>query len=508
MSLPYELYTVKQIRVIEETALKSVSEFDLMTRAGQAAFRLLIEKYPDIDSMNVFCGGGNNGGDGFVVAKLAHDAGLDVSVYHLGEKSNYSDAAAQALSAIEALDIPLAPFSSDMMIEEAAVSVDALLGIGLESNVHGLYLEAIEYLNDTESLVLSLDLPSGINGDNGQVMGAAVYADMTVTFIGVKLGLVSGEALAYVGDLHCDNLVVEEALEAHALNALRVDEFDIAELLPKREVTAHKGELGHVLVIGGDRGMAGAVRMSAEAALRVGAGKVSVLTHLAHHPVILNGRPELMCLPVESASEAATFLPLVDVIVLGPGLSASQWSKEMLDLGLSFSGPKVIDAGALTLVAEQSLTVTQAVLTPHPGEAGRLLGVSASDIQADRYRAVIDLVKAYQAVTVLKGAGTIIQPLDDVPYVCTLGNPGMASAGMGDVLAGMIAGFIAQGVALAEAATLATVLHAYAGDLAVKKQGVYGLLASDLYHYIAKGINEMKEVMLDDDIFSELNKES
>ncbi len=426
---------------------------------------------------------------------------MSVKVYFLGEKQQYGEAAREALASLESLDIELNPYHQEVELDEGGVIVDALLGIGLKSDVKGAYHQAIDAINQAEQFVLSIDVPSGIDADTGSVKGCAVKADMTVTFIGIKQGLVTSDALDHTGDLICDELGLDDYLEKHAINALLLDEADIFERLPSRRINAHKGELGHVLVIGGDKGMAGACRMAAEAALRVGAGKVTAFTHLVHHPIMLQGRSELMCLPFEDPSRLKEFFEQTTAIVVGPGLSESTWSNDVIVEALAYDGPKVIDAGALTYLSKHPQAISHAILTPHPGEAAKLLGVDNSTISQNRYEAVVKLVEKYQLPVLLKGAGSVIQTLNDIPYVCRLGNPAMASAGMGDVLAGMIAGFIAQGVGLDDALVLATTLHAFAGDLAVKDKGIYGLLATDLYDYFHQAMVASDNIEIEADEF-------
>lgn len=490
MFLHYELYTVNQIRAIESAALSTVSESVLMKRAGSAAFSFLMEHNPDFDTMVVLCGAGNNGGDGFVVAKLACEAGFNVTVFTLGDMDRLSDAAKEAYQAAKEQNIAICAWSDDSEIEDTDVIVDALLGIGVSGEVRAPYLKAIQTINDADSYVLSIDLPSGIDADTGTVLGEAVYASLTVTFIGMKQGLLTGAALDYVGELNLSTLALEDVIEQQAISALLLDEEALMSYLPVRTKCMHKGDLGHVLVVAGDVGMAGAARLCAEAALRVGAGAVTVATHAAHLPIILNGRPELMCVPVDNEQALKPLLEKADVVVIGPGLSEGEWSSRLIKQVLAYQGTKIIDAGALSFLATQNEKISNAILTPHPGEAAKLLSTTSNDVQSDRFQAAINLVKQYADVVVLKGAGSLVQVLNALPEICCLGNPGMASAGMGDVLAGIIAGLCAQGSSNDEAAKTGVVLHALAADKAVSEMGEHCLLASDLYDYFPSCMNQ------------------
>lgn len=255
-----------------------------------------------------------------------------------------------------------------------------------------------------------------------------------------------------------------------------------------RPSDSHKGNYGHVLVLGGDIGMPGAARMAAEAAARVGAGLVTVATQTDHVAIILAGRPELMVYPIKKVSELALLIQKATVLVVGPGLSpTSTWSKKLTQQALKSSLPMVVDAGALALLADQP-SRNHWILTPHPGEAAHLLQTTADKIQSNRLKAAKALQQRYGGTIVLKGHGTIIQSKNDPPVICTEGNPGMATGGMGDVLSGVIAGLVAQGLDLPTAAATGVFLHARAGDLAAKA-GERGMLASDLMPYLRELVN-------------------
>lgn len=275
-------------------------------------------------------------------------------------------------------------------------------------------------------------------------------------------------------------------MQTNKLQVINLSAFK--KVLSPRPREAHKGLFGHVLIIGGDYGMAGAVRLAGEAALRVGAGLVSVATRPEHISAIVSNRPELMCQPIKSANDLKPLLKKASVIVLGPGLGQSTWSKQLFKLALTSALPKVIDADGLNLLAKQPKKSKNWVLTPHPGEAARLLNISGDEIQNDRVNAAKHLQKKYEGVMVLKGAGSLVCSANSLT-ICQAGNPGMSSGGMGDVLSGVIGGLIAQQLTLLQAAELGVCVHAYAGDLAAQRHGERGMLASDLMPYLRELMN-------------------
>lgn len=272
-------------------------------------------------------------------------------------------------------------------------------------------------------------------------------------------------------------------------NVELITEEEVRVALPKRARDASKSNFGHVLVIGGDYGMPGAVRMAAEAAARVGAGLTSVATHPEHVAVVAAQRPELMCHAIQNKAALLPLLKKATVIVLGPGLGQSEWSQQLFDLTLSAPQVKVLDADALNLLAKNLIKQNNWVLTPHPGEAARLLQSDVAHIQADRVAAVNALQKKYDGVIVLKGAGTLIKAVEGLPAVCSLGNPGMATGGMGDILSGVIGGLLAQGLSPLQAARVGVYVHAKAADLAASACGERGLLATDLLPYLQQLVN-------------------
>jgi NAD(P)H-hydrate epimerase len=500
MNLPRQLYRAEQVRALDHTAIErfNVPGIQLMENAGRATFTALRKRWPRAQRITVFCGAGNNGGDGFVIARLAHEQGLVTVVYLLADPQRLQGDARLAYDTLCQTPVPVKPFEGKVE-EPCDVIVDALLGTGLSGEVKGQWLAAIKSINHSRSTrachVVAVDIPSGLHADTGSVLGVAVDADVTVTFIGVKQGLLTGQGPNHCGELLFDDLGVDARVYDEVESSTqRITHDDVAGLLPLRRRCAHKGEHGHVLVIGGNKGMAGAARMAAEAALRSGAGLVSVATRPEHAVAIAAARPELMCHGVEHQTQVKPLLNKASCVAIGPGLGQDHWAQQLLNAALETSLPLVLDADALNLLALEPDTRSNWVLTPHPAEAGRLLQLSTAQVQQDRFAAVRHLQSRYGGVAVLKGCGSLISDTQGQVSLCDAGNPGMATAGMGDVLTGIVAACIAQSSrsdasALGDAARAAVYIHATAADLASIDHGERGLLASDLLRYIRYLVN-------------------
>lgn len=480
-NLPHRLYRAASLRELDRLATEEygIPSSELMERAGAAAFAALRQRWPRARRVAVLCGFGNNGGDGYVVARLARAAGLEARAIQLGDAARLQGAAAQAARAYAAAGGET-PAWSGQDLDDCDVIVDALFGIGLDREVAGPWSDAIEAINASRARVLAIDIPSGLHADSGRVLGIAVRADLTVTFIGLKPGLYTGAGPDCAGAIGFASLDLPAALYSRAEPAAARLALDVyGTLLPPRRRGAHKGDYGHVLVVGGADGMMGAALLAGQAAARAGAGLVSVATRPAHAPLVSVARPELMSRGVAQASDLAPLLERASVVAVGPGLGRSEWARELLARVFDAPLPLVVDADALNLLAVQPRRRDGWVITPHPGEAARLLGISTAQVQDDRFAAVRALRARYGGVAVLKGAGTLVCGPGDAIAVCTAGNPGMATGGMGDVLTGLIAGLLAQGMNAADAAGLGVLLHAEAGDRAATA-GERGLLASDL----------------------------
>ncbi|AGA85276.1 bifunctional ADP-dependent NAD(P)H-hydrate dehydratase/NAD(P)H-hydrate epimerase [Stutzerimonas stutzeri] len=487
-SLPVALYTAAQVRELDARLIAAGTPgFELMQRAAHAAWRALRRRWPDAGAVTVLAGRGNNAGDGYLLAALAQRAGWQVRVLAVGDPQALQGDAALALTEAQACGVAIEPWHAEVPLQ--GVLVDALLGTGLAGEVREPYAAAIEAINVSELPVLAIDLPSGLCADSGRVLGHAVRADLSVTFIGLKLGLFTADGPDRVGTLVFDDLQADPAIVAQvASEAVRLDHGSLARVAP-RSATAHKGSFGQVLVIGGDLGTGGAVLLSAEAALRCGAGMVTLATRPEHITASLVRCPEIMCSGVESTYGLTALADRADVLVVGPGLGQAPWGRSLLSLTAQRDLPQVWDADALNLLANGAVELPAgSLITPHPGEAARLLQCSVAEVQADRPAAVRALAQRYACVALLKGAGTLIAAPDGRLALCDRGHPSMASAGLGDVLAGVLGALLAQGLAPFDAACLGAWLHAAAGER-IGQQG-RGLAASDLIPVIRQLLEE------------------
>lgn len=472
-----------QVREIDRRAIAACGGdgFGLMSAAAMAAYRRLRANWPEARRLLVCVGPGNNGGDGLVLAAIAKREGLDVWTVSIGADRSPSGPAREARAMADAAGVVESAWLGSGVWPDVDLVVDALYGIGLSRPPEGDAARLIEAINRSPLPVLALDVPSGLDADSGWAPGVAVRASATVCFIAWKRGLWTGEGPALAGTRWLERLDVDEAhVAAAGLAGKLLEPALLARALPPRAPTAHKGHYGHVLAVGGDHGYAGAVRLAAEAAARSGAGLVSVATRAEHVAAIVSARPELMVRGVAQTGELESLLERATVLALGPGLGTSTWSTALWLRAIGCERPMVVDADALNLLARSPRSLAPgSVLTPHPGEAARLLGCDTAAIASDRFAAAQSLATRFGAVVVLKGAGTVIADSSGAFAICPFGNPGMASGGMGDVLTGVIAALLAQGHGPFDAATLGVLAHAQAGDRAAAR-GQRGLLASDL----------------------------
>ncbi|MEX2488388.1 MAG: NAD(P)H-hydrate dehydratase, partial [Pseudomonadales bacterium] len=420
-----------------------------------------------------------------------------VRVIMVGDPQQLGNDAAAAFEYCQSSGAMLENFeeSGTEIDPECELMVDALLGSGLKGEVRPRYRAAIQMINRADLPVLAVDIPSGLCADTGNELGHAVRASKTVTFIGLKRGLLTGQGPDLAGELVFSSLDVPDRIytKVRAETVKLAWERNVASL-PRRSRSAHKRHFGHVLIVGGDAGMGGAVSMAAEAALRTGAGLVSVATHPVHAGSLIVRRPELMVRGVKSPDELDPLLERASVVVLGPGLGRSQWSVGLFERIIGESLPLVIDADGLNMLAQSVSHRDNWILTPHPGEASRLL-TGASENGSNRFTAIQRLQETYGGVVLLKGAGTLIyggdaQAAGSTTRLCPYGNPGMSSAGMGDVLSGIIGGLVAQGLNLLDSAILGAVVHARAADDLAAREGERGMVATDLIPVVRRLLNE------------------
>lgn len=483
MTLPVELHSLSQVRLLESAAIAAgIPGYTLMTRAGESACAILRRRWPEARRLVVVAGPGNNGGDGLVLARLAMRDGLAVKVMLAGSPADLRGEAALACGDFLAESGALQEFDA-ASLAAADVVVDALLGIGARAPLRADWQAIIEAVNRCGRPVLSIDLPSGLDADSGRAM-PAMRADATLCFIALKQGLYLGNGPEHAGELFFDALGLRAAAVEPVLRRIRDEE--IAKALVPRPRDSHKSRFGRVTFVGGGIGMPGAVRLAAEAALCVGAGLVTVASLPEHLAAIVAVRPELMFRALPDAAAVAGALEESDVIVIGPGLGRSNWAREVLAATLSARQPRqrlLLDADALNLVADGVglQRCEDWVLTPHPGEAARLLNVNPQSVQQDRPAALASLCQQRGGTVVLKGATTLVGELGEIPRLCDRGNPGMAVPGMGDVLTGAIAGLLAQGGTRFACAVAGVQAHAQAGDRCAS-HGIRGVLALEVAH--------------------------
>lgn len=493
MSLPRQLYRADDVRELDRRAIEQlgIPAGELMERAGRALYRVLRERLPAAGRVFVLCGGGNNGGDGYVVARIAREAGLAVTLVSVVAPQLLSGAAAAACDRFMKAGGQCERFSIELL-RDCDVVIDALLGTGLDRAVAGEFAEIIRAVNSQRVPVVSADLPSGLHADTGKALGVGMQATFTVSFIGLKAGMFTGQGRAHSGEIIFDALDVPGVTAAELVPlAQRLEPCDLFEWLPRRARDSHKGDFGHVVIVGGGEGMPGAVRLAGEAALRSGAGRVSALVSPGNVAAIAGQRPELMCRCIYQAVDAESIFGKAGVIAIGPGLGQDDWANKLwasLRERDYAKLPRVLDADALNWLAREPFALTPAdMITPHPGEAARLLNCSVVEIEADRFTAARELAERFNCTVVLKGSGTLIAAPGGRLALCDRGNPGMATAGTGDVLTGLVAGLRAQGLAAFDAACAGVLAHALAGDRAAKR-GERGMLAGDL-------LDELRPIM-------------
>ena len=500
------LYSREYVRALDAAAIVAGTPgVVLMKRAARSAFDLLLGKWPNCTGIIVLCGAGNNAGDGYVLAGLAAQECIPVTVWYVSSPDALQGDALSAYHFAMQEGVVCEPF--DRRIAQQAdlygtegVLVDALLGIGLNKIVGGNYADAIRWLNNRGLPVLALDVPSGLCANTGRVFGCAVNADATITFIGVKKGLLTGQAANHVGLLQFSDLgVLPDSLSVDSSfdNDQSIQRLEFSELLaclPSRRGSEHKGNFGHLSLIGGDNGMGGAILMAAESSFCCGIGLVSIITHIQNVTAALIRLPEAMARGVDDHIDKSLLNEILckaTALVVGPGIGRRSWAALLVNTSLDQTIPMVLDADGLNLLADGSTDVRfrdNWVLTPHPGEAARLLKTDIATIEQDRFAAVIALQKKYGGVVVLKGAGTLVANHRGV-FVCTYGNPSMATAGMGDVLSGIIGALLAQNMSCVDAACLGVCIHALAGDEEISHNGRIGLRSTGLFPYIRYVLN-------------------
>jgi len=493
-------------RTITEAQVPSLV---LMERAGAGAAAFIEDRFSPLrgKTVTILCGKGNNGGDGFVVARLLRQRQAKVTVLLLAPAADLSRDAAIMYRrwlrvAGKSSSKPFrSPEQDDAMLASSDFVVDALLGTGLSTEVTGAYRDAIQLMNRVGRPIIALDMPSGIHADNGALLGQAVHATATVTFGFPKLGLYVGAGIDYAGTIHVVDIGIPTAyvaaIDSHTILVMKES---VAKALPHRPATSHKGTFGHAGILAGSVGKTGAAALAAQAALRIGAGLVTVGIPSSVNDVLEAKLLEAMTIPFPETKARTlarsgldrilAFMQARTALAIGPGLSTHPETVELVQsLMKHLDRPSVIDADALNALASRASLLTECkippILTPHPGEMARLeVDATSQTVNADRIGTSRRFARERGVFVVLKGARTLIARPDGLLAICPTGNPGMATAGTGDVLTGMIVGLLAQGVPAWEAACAATYLHGLAGDLAAEQLGQAGMLAGDLIAHI------------------------
>lgn len=500
-SLPDALFSADAVREIDRYVIdqQGVDGFDLMQRAAYAAFRQLVRQWPDAGPILVLCGAGNNGGDGYLVAANAARHGMKVNCVAVAPTTKLSGDAKKAWQKAckDGVSVQEIDTLTDVQLEElfgdAGVLVDAMLGTGVSGAPREPFAGMIARCNSAPAKMLAVDLPSGLNATTGATEGDVVQADLTVTFIGLKAGLFTGQGAAVSGHVVFDALETEDAprLSGQQPLATRLDWPSTRAWLPRRPANAHKGRFGHVLVVAGDRGYGGAGLMAAEAAARSGAGLVSLATRPEHVTAALARCPSLMVHGLIHGSELPPLLESATTVICGPGIGKSAWGQQMLEQVVDSGKPRILDADALNLLSSRApVLADNHILTPHPGEAARLLDCLVPEVEANRISAAQKLQKTYGGTVVLKGAGTVIASQHDIVDIVSGSNPGMATGGMGDVLSGIIGALYGQLGDARRAAGLAASVHLAAADLATQTKGFIGLIPSDVIDALPTAFRE------------------
>lgn len=465
----YDKNTIQEIETQAISRLK-IDHIELTKRAAKACAELLLEEFPNAQKILIFCGTGNNAADGLQIAEQLINVGKSVQII-------------KAINWQTTNDI------------KGDVIIDALFGLGINREIVGIWRELVEKINLSNIPVLSVDLPSGIDPNTGQILGTAIKATFTMTFIGLKLGLFTGKAKNYTGNIKLNNLGLPlDLYNNFTPKAVRLTEKNFKKILPPRAPAAHKGDFGKLLIIGGQEGSVGAPILAGKAALRSGAGLVYILSN-SKQLTNIGDNLELQIHNFSSTKKLQELINKASVLLLGPGLGTDYNAQIFFEHAINSDLPLIIDADGLNLLAENFSILRNKIkmrknwiLTPHPKEAARLLNTDVVTIENNRFAAIEQLVNIFNATVVLKGAGTLIKGPASTTYICDGGNPGMATAGMGDVLAGIIAALVAQHVSIQNASSLGSFIHAIAGD-AASKNGQRGMIASDLLPFIRSIVN-------------------
>ena len=509
-----KVVTAEGMRAIDAQTIEMIGipGVVLMENAGQAVTRAVKEVLGDGKQVAIFVGRGNNGGDGLVIARYLALAGFDVTIYLLSEAERFTGDALTNLRIAQNLQLSIKLLLSQEQlsayraeIQSSDVIVDSIFGTGLKGAVRGFAAEVIEFINSTSKPIVAVDLPSGLDADTGQAEGVCVHATHTVTMGLPKRGLLLHPGADFTGKLTVADIgFPQKVIDAQGIRVNWVQKNEAARLMPLRPRNSHKGTFGHVFVIAGSVGLTGAAALASEAALRIGAGMVTLGIPRSLNHIMEGKLTEVMTVPLPEtdmqslALQAKTkifdFLERANVVAIGPGISRNPQTIELIhQLSVEIKLPKVIDADGLNALAEKRELLdqldSQTILTPHPGEMARLLNCSLQEVESNRIGVAQQFAQKHNLTLVLKGVPTIVASASGEVYINSTGNPGMATAGMGDVLTGAIAGLLAQGLNPVDTAVLGVYLHGLAGDIAAETVGESGLIAGDVLKMLPKTLD-------------------
>lgn len=509
-----KIATSQQMKNIDRRAIREfgIPGVVLMENAASAVVAEMEQFFDGLTGLRVgiVCGKGNNGGDGFALARRLSIRGVAVRVALLAPFSAAAGEANVNLAILRKTDVQITQNASSRSVSDiiawSDIIVDAMLGVGLSSSLKGLFAQAVDMINTAGKPVVAIDIPTGINADTGSIMGAAIMADLTVTMALLKRGLVLLPGAQYAGAVRVADIGIPSVVvDKEKINAALLDRGYAWGLIGPRGPDSHKGDFGHLMIIAGSPGKAGAAIMAARSAQRAGAGLVSVAAPNNLVPVIQSQIVEAMCVPsvesiegtlgLGSEEELLKAAATMSACAIGPGLSTHYETVQVVrNLVQRLTVPMVIDADGLNaLVGFTDIlkrTKAPVIVTPHPGEMGRLAGISSAEVQKDRITVASEFAAEYKVILALKGAGSVVACPDGRVFINSTGNPGMATGGTGDALTGMIGGLLAQGYPSTQAACLGVYLHGLAGDLAVKEKGEMGMIAGDLIEKIPDAIRE------------------
>jgi len=516
------LVTASQMQEMDKKTIESfgIPGLVLMENAGRGCIDVLTKKIKNINAKKiaVMAGPGNNGGDGFVIARYLMERGIQVTCFLLASKDRVKGDAKTNMDLVFKL-CDISDNSSIIEVPDAEsylkqrnrilhndLFIDAILGTGLNSDVRGFFKDVIELINSSDCPVFSVDIPSGLNSDTGKPMGIAVKADLTTTFAFAKLGHILYPGNTFTGDLDVVDIGIPGFIVRKKNIAISLMETDeIAGFFKPRDFNGHKGRYGHLLVIAGSTGKTGAAALCSNAAMRTGTGLVTLgiakSLNKRIEPLVIEpmthplSEKEKGFLSDNCLDEIQTILKGKQALAMGPGLGTKKGTKKLIKKLIEKSKvPLILDADAINCIADDPGILKKkkalAVLTPHPGEMARLCSMTTQDVQADRINIAKNFAMDHDVVLVLKGAGTIVSLPNGRSFICPTGNPGMASGGMGDVLTGMIAGFCAQGFSPEDASLAGVYIHGMCADILAEEIGSFGFVANDMIQIIPKTIHQ------------------